>query len=188
MKKTTALVIIVILAGVIFFLLPTFHISGPLTRAVDLSNLSQVAMACEFFATERNGAYPTHLGELFAPELGIFKDPKGAKSIFQRHGTSKETGDISELMEWTDWVYLPGHSDQSPPGSIILFLPPGHHYIDRKPVALAVSVDGTPKTLGLEEFTNGLNATLQILSVSESNANKSDAGNGGKPSGEERSP
>lgn len=143
------------LSGVVLLLLPAMVC--PRTRALsvaDANNLKQVGLACLMYAYEHNGEYPTDLGQL-SKYIGGDKN----RRLFLSSWSDIGPGPMSNAMEWTDYVYIPGATTSSPPGRVLAYQPPGQH-----PKSLGANilfVDGHVEWVDMRGFIRTMNSPQQ---------------------------
>lgn len=122
MKKIGCIVApLALTAIVIFLLLPA--LSRPKTSSIvmsDMNRLKQIGMACLMYAMDHRGEYPADWAAL---TNNYANDPR----LFVTHYDKKKAADMSNVMEWTSFVYLPGLTTAAPPRSILAYLPLGHY-------------------------------------------------------------
>jgi hypothetical protein len=123
MKKIGCIVApLILIALVVFVLLPA--LITPKTSSIvmsDMNRLKQIGMACLMYAIDHRGEYPADWNALTNNYANI---PK----LFVTHADEKKkTGHMSNVMEWTSFVYVPGLTTASPPRSVVAYLPLGHY-------------------------------------------------------------
>ena len=62
---------------------------------------------------------------------------------------------MTNVMDWTDYVYLPGVSTASAPCRVVAFLPPGSH--EKTTGTVVLFADGHVEWQALQEFTRTMN-------------------------------
>jgi len=151
MKGLLKLIVIVAGLGIAaYFILPTIpgHKHPPYIR--DMNNLKQIYMASVLYAINHGGQFPPNLEALSATDLD---NP----SVFVRWQNRQSAGALTNVTEWTDYVYLPGLSESSPHDAIVAFLPPGVYTWQDETGAAVVFADGSMQWLSVEEFTRAMN-------------------------------
>jgi hypothetical protein len=98
-----------------------------------------------------------HLEQYFDPTARhVFVDPKNGKNIVH----------WADVMEWTDYVYLPGARISSPPDRAVAFLPPRHETGAR---TLVLFVDGhierNQSKISQERLTSPTTSTVRQASI-----------------------
>lgn len=125
----------------------------PLTS--DGYKLLQIAIACKTYASDHGGFYPPDFSYLFD---GYFiRSPRPLLAF----GEPRPDGDLADAMEWTSFVYVRGHTSDSPPDAVLAFLPPGYHKGD---LGIVVFVGGETKAVPLRGFARTLNRELLQIS------------------------
>ena len=112
------------------------------------------------YARDSGGAYPdefTQLEKYFSPKSGrkAFVTPKNRKNV----------GQWADVMEWTDYVYIPGTTTSSSPDRVVAFLPPGHHTQRDENGALILFADNHVEWQTVKEFTRTINETPKKSTV-----------------------
>jgi hypothetical protein len=112
---------LVAVAVLIFILLPAFI--TPKTSSIvksDMNRLKQIGMACLMYAMDHRGEYPTDW-------TALTNNYANTPNLFVTHYHQKKEGSMSNVMEWTSFVYVPGLTTASPPRSVVAYLPLGHY-------------------------------------------------------------
>jgi hypothetical protein len=151
MKKTIIVSAtgIAIVAAAILALLPAIgtHCTSPMTR--DLNNLHQIGLACTVFAIDHAGCFPEDWSQL-APYFSV------DASKFFVTTRSKGTGSsMTNVMEWTDYVYIRGITTAAAPSTVVAFLPPTAYR--KRTVALVLFADARVERQSPEEFVRTMN-------------------------------
>jgi hypothetical protein len=114
---------IVALAGLVYLLLPAEGL--PRTKAPrlsDVNNLKQIGLACLMYAQEHDGEFPMDLRPL-TKYIGGEKN----RRLFLSSWSTTAPGPMSNVMEWTDFVYIPGATTSSPAERVVAYQPPGQY-------------------------------------------------------------
>lgn len=124
-------------------------------RTSCVANLCFISKACIFHAMDHDDEYPSSLAE-------CFEHPSASKLLICRSSGNKPGG-VSNVNEWTDYVYISGLKSSDPSGAVLAFCPPGNHtgrgadvlpngtVVDRNGVNVLFN-DGSVARVGLEEF------------------------------------
>lgn len=132
--------------------LATLWASGSALRisrsTYDAGNLKAIGMGCWDYAQHNGGRFPPDLTPV---ALG----GKVSIGAFVTHRNRAVTGSREKVMEWTDYVYLPGCSTASSPRQVLAFLPPGMG--DRPNGAQVLFADGTIAWYAPTEFVRVMN-------------------------------
>ena len=119
-----------------------------------------------FIYTHENMAdrFPMSLSDLFDPDTGVLagREDDYIQNFVAHHNYSK-VGEPESVDEWTDYVYVPGHTFDSPSSLVLLFLPAGHHYDEKFYKTIVFTVGGAVEQLGPEEFATRMNQTFGFL-------------------------
>ncbi|MFO7871704.1 MAG: hypothetical protein R6V03_09770 [Kiritimatiellia bacterium] len=151
MKGLLKLILVVaVLALAAYIILPTFpgHKHPPYIR--DMNNLKMIYMGCMLYAMNHGGEFPLNLEALTETEID---NP----SAFVRWQNRQSAGALTNVSEWTDYVYIPGRTEDSPHDAIVAYLPPGVYTWKNETGAAVVFADGSMKWMSVEEFTRALN-------------------------------
>ncbi|MFC1462705.1 hypothetical protein ACFLQU_03780 [Verrucomicrobiota bacterium] len=151
MKLTRILLALAIVLGVAaYFLAPVlpWHSHPPYIR--DMSNLKNISTLCLASALDQDGQFPKDWSDL---------SPRDSYSpaLFVTRKNRKRTGPMSEVMSWTDYVYVPGHTVTSPPHAVVAYLPPGVYRHQGKTGAVVAFASGEIHWLSVAEFTKAVN-------------------------------
>ena len=121
MKKFSIGAVVLILAGVaLVLLLGDIHDHERVRRIRDLANLQQIGQACEKFARDNAGHFPEDWSQLDAYVAGN-------SNLFVRSENRHTVGSMTNVMDWTDYVYAHRVTTASPRRSVVAFLPPGSY-------------------------------------------------------------
>lgn len=149
MKRAGCIVSALAIIGLILFvLLPALTV--PKASSVigsDINKLKQIGMACLMYEMDHAGHYPDSFADL--------TEYADAPKLYVAHPDRDKVGAMSNVMEWTSFVFCSGITTASPPSSVLAFLPPGHHKKHNGGVILFA--DGEVKLFDLPEFTRTLN-------------------------------
>ncbi len=91
-------------------------------RALDARcrlNLSQIGMYLTMYSMDHEDQYPPTLNSL----AQYTKDT----SLFVCPGTGRTPGTMDRVAQWTDYVYVPGRSAESPEKAVLLYCPAANH-------------------------------------------------------------
>ena len=151
--KNGAKKILYVAAIILFVAVPLMLFSLAINRgpwhtpiAICMTQLWTIGGLCKQYADNHDGHFPEDWNQL-PPHLraGLF--------VTQEH--SSKAGNMTNVMEWTDFVYIHGMTTASPPNKIMAFLPPGH--FKTRNCAVVLFANGKVTWLGLEDFTRRLN-------------------------------
>jgi len=120
----------------------------------DVSNLKQIGIACVMYAAAHDGQFPGDLCQAFPSDT---RHPE----IFVTQRNRPNMRSIETVMEWTDYVYIPGHTVTSPADSVVAFLPPGHHVEEDPTEAIVLFGDGRVERMSVADFTRAMNRNSQ---------------------------
>ncbi len=150
MKKMIIAVAILLLVGVavLLFAPAIIHNHKKAPRSYDISNLHQIGLACRMFAMDHDGHFPDNWTE-------IDSYLSGHSQLFVMAKNRRTAGSMTNVMAWTDYVYLPGVTTGSPPYRVVAFLPPGSH--EKTTGAVVLFADGHVEWQTLVDFTRTLN-------------------------------
>ena len=151
MKRIGCIVAIVTAIGVVVVvLLPAFI--SPCTKAPiasEMNRLKQIGIACMIYAMDHDGAYP--------PDFVSLTNYADKPLLYVSRHDLDNAGAMSNVMEWTSFVYNRGITTASPPDTIVAYLPPGH--FKKKNGGVILFADGRVEWKPLNEFTRTLNET-----------------------------
>lgn len=154
MKKT--IVVIAVVAGVAFIaflVMPAIRQdSGKPRRVQDMNNLHQIGLACQMFAREHEGRFPDDLSQL-TPYFG----PDATSCFISASKRGSEPGAMTNIMQWTDYIYLRGATTSSSPSTVVAFLPIGIYPAEQG--TLVLLADGRVRCQTLSEFTRAMNSS-----------------------------
>ncbi len=119
--------------------------------AVNANKLRTIGLACMCFASEHEGQYPDDWAKL-APYLAHGSNDT---RIFVSVENEAHAGAFSNVMEWTDFVYVRGARLSASSNTVIAFLPPG-----QQKDALVLHNDGHVQSLTSGELSRSINRTL----------------------------
>lgn len=122
-------------------------------RNATMHRLRRVAGACGRYAKDNAGALPQDWSQL-GPYVGNNLD------VFLSAWSNHPAGAISNVLTWTDFVYVRGLTTSAPPRSVLAYLPAGH---SKHPGVATVSVDTTVRWLTVREFTTMMNTPQPAL-------------------------
>ena len=149
MKRIGCITAVILTLGLaLFVILPA--ITAPNTKATvayDMSHLRQIGMACLMYAMDHNGEYPAD----WACLTNYANTPK---LYFSRHDANN-AGAMSNVMQWTSYVYIRGVTTAAAPETIVAYLPPGHY--EQKDRGIVVHADCSVEWKSLRELTEALN-------------------------------
>jgi prepilin-type processing-associated H-X9-DG protein len=148
-KMIIAAAILLLVGGAVFLFAPAIiHHHGKAPRVYDISNLHQIGLACRMFAADHAGRFPDNWTEL---------DPyvTGHSKLFVMAKNRRAAGSMTNVLEWTDYVYLPGATTASPTYRVVAFLPPGSH--EKTTGAVVLFADGHVESQTLADFTRAMN-------------------------------
>ena len=117
----------------------------------DKSNLRQLGAACLVYALDHNGQFPTDWTQLVPNYVDT-------SNLLVSTKNRQHAGSFTNVMQWTDYVYVKGHTVYSPLGAILAYLPPRFYPMNSE--ALVIFVDGSVAELTAEAFTNALQHPL----------------------------
>jgi len=89
-----------------------------------VNNLSQIKLALLMYPGDHGGAYPPDFRELI-PYLG---GRRTSPSLFVCYGSGHARGSMSNVNEWTDYVYIANLTESDPVSAPIVFCPADNHY------------------------------------------------------------
>ena len=112
----------------------------------DISNLHTIGGLCALFAEDHGGRFPDDWNQL-APYLA-----EDGTKLFVTSQNRGGAGAMSNVMAWTDYVYIQGTTTAATPSTVVAFLPPSTHS-----VALVLLADGTVQQLSPAELVRALN-------------------------------
>ena len=151
--KCIVLTFVAVLVGglvLLFVLRPAILKHETTRRTWDSANLIAIGRACWGFASEHDGRFPNDSAQL-APYVG------NTPTLFVTREKRGKTGSLTNVMEWTDYVYIKDSTTTSPPKKVLAFVPPG---IGDKPEgSFVLFVDGSVLWLSLESFQQATNST-----------------------------
>ena len=151
MKKLGCIVASVCAIGAALFLVLPM-LSFPKTKAVrsfDMNCLSQIGKACMMYAMDHNGQYP--------PDFAALTPYADYPKLYVSRHDRERAGAMSNVMDWTSFVYHRGITTASPPESVVAYLPPGHH--EKTNGGIMLFADGSVQWMALPDFTRKLNQT-----------------------------
>lgn len=111
-------------------------------RLGDLQNLVQIGSACRMFAADHGGRFPDDWSQL-APYT------EGDATMFVARESGARAGSMSNVMDWTSFVYCPGVTTASPPTTVVAYLPLGHY---KSPGTVVLFADGHGIWLNAADF------------------------------------
>lgn len=119
----------------------------------DINNLKQIDVLCRLYGEDHEGRYPNDWTELasyneYGPDIFVTLDNR------------ESAGNLTNVMEWTDYVYIPGRTASSPPDAIVAFLPPGHYFQKGRTWAIVLFVDGHVERMSITNFTRAMNKNV----------------------------
>ena len=141
---------------VLLVLIVTVFVSPLCSRRVrppylwDINNLKQIGILCRLYAMDHEGRYPNDWAEFISHEAAN-------SEIFVTLNNREAAGDLTNVMEWTDYVYIPGRTEASPPDAVVAFLPPGHHIRKGRSRAIVLFVDEHVERMSIADFTRAMN-------------------------------
>jgi hypothetical protein len=122
----------------------------PLWR--DLEKLVQLGNACKVYADENGGAYP--------PDWSCLNQIIPT-NYFRLGRNSRNLGGITNVMAWTDFVYMRGLTTASPSNAVLAFLPPGQYPKDNRGVILFADLH--VESVTPDQFTRKMNASQRAI-------------------------
>jgi hypothetical protein len=110
----------ILAVGLLLFMLPAIqqsrqHTGG--TEHGDMRNLHTIYTACIRYSMDHDGKYPSNWSVLRHVEPQTFVTPRN------RH----KAGSLSNVMDWTDYIYVANVSPSSPSDAILAISPPQNY-------------------------------------------------------------
>ena len=150
MKRIILLVVAALVLAVVGYLLLPMP-SGGIGKAYamkDASRLRDISLACQAYARAHEGNYPGDwsclTNEYALPESHFVCRQDGSRN-----------GDISNVIDWTSFVYIRGLTTRSPPDTIFAFLPPRRY--GKTDIGIVAFVNGRIVLQAPWEFSRTLN-------------------------------
>ena len=103
-----------------------------------------VAQAMTIYASENDGRYPDHLSLLTNHIVRTYQVTMFRCPVRREEETPNSNGALQ-----TDFVYMPGLSTSSPPGTVLMYCPPKNH---RGRSATILYADGSVETCDPQRF------------------------------------
>jgi hypothetical protein len=113
----------------------------------DLNHMKHIGLAMIMYSEDHDSHYPADFSYL---------SPYIKPAFFVSERDAAKVGEMSSVMEWASFVYIPGPSSER---SVLAFLPPGHQP-DNPGIGLILYADCSARALGLDEFTRELKEGL----------------------------
>ncbi len=152
MKKKVGCIVglVTLVAVAVFVLLPALTMPRPSSIVmVDMANLNQIGRACWRYAFDHDGQFP--------PDFSHLTQYADHPRLYVSRHDRDQAGSLSNVMDWTSYVYLSGNTTSSPPDTVVAFLPPGHY--EKRNGGVILFADGSVEWKKLQEFTKTLNQT-----------------------------
>jgi hypothetical protein len=122
----------------------------PLVWSVE--KLVLIGRACKAYADQHDGKYPSdwsHLAKDLEPE------------VFRLGRNKANLGEMTNVMAWTDFVYMTGLTTASPSNAVLAFLPPGHYPKDNR--GLMLFADLHVESVPPDQFTRKMSESQQAI-------------------------
>jgi prepilin-type processing-associated H-X9-DG protein len=146
-KKVEIAIAVFILAVVASSIMP--RRPGIPPDIYDKINLHQIGGACIMFAKEHQGRFPDDWSQLALYDKDI------SRCFLMWENRRTKIGSMTNVMDWTDYVYVRGATTSSPPSTVVAFLPPGAH--ENRAGAPVLFADGRVEWQSLADFTRIMN-------------------------------
>ncbi len=118
----------------------------------DKSNLRQLGAACLIYASDHNGQFPADWSQL----VPNYVDRPSNLLVTAKN--RQHAGAFTNVMQWTDYLYVKGHTVRSPGRAILAYLPPA--FYPMKSEALVLFANCSVGELTADAFTNALQHPL----------------------------